>query len=80
MKVCRGSARPSAQKLLRAEMARPVIANARRWWGKVWPDNSHEVIHYSECADRTAALFLGQPESNPLILACARNRTNSRGW
>ncbi len=57
-----------------AEMARPLIANARRWWGKIWPDNSHEVIHFSECADLTASVFLHAPESNPFILPCARDR------
>ena len=56
-----------------AEMAKPVIANARRWWGKIWPDNSHEVIHFSECADLTAGVFLHRPESNPFVLPCARN-------
>jgi pimeloyl-ACP methyl ester carboxylesterase len=64
------------------EMARPVIENASTWWGKVWPDNSHEVIHFSECADRTAAVFLHAPKMNPFILACAGNRHGviSRQW
>ena len=64
------------------EMARPVIENARTWWGKVWPDNSHEVIHFSECADRSAAVFLHAPKTNPFILACAGNRHGfmSRQW
>ena len=52
------------------EMARPVIANARRWWGKVWPDNTHEVIHHSECADLTARIFLAEPERNPFVHEC----------
>ena len=56
------------------EMARPLIVSASTWWGKVWPDNSHEVIHFSECADRTAAVFLHTPKANPFILACAGNR------
>ncbi len=63
-----------------AEMTRPVTANARRWWGKVWPDNSHEVIHHSECADLTAELFLREPESNPFILECDRDQTGFVNW
>jgi len=58
-----------------AEMATPIIENARRWWAKVWPDNSHEVIHHSECADLTAGVFLRDPESNPFVLECDRNRS-----
>ena len=53
-----------------AELARPVVENARIWWGKVWPDSSHEVIHQLECADWTAAIFLHDPESNPFIDKC----------
>jgi len=54
------------------ELARPVIDNARRWWAAVWPDISHSVMSYSECSDRTAAVFLHDPESDPFIHACAR--------
>ncbi len=53
-----------------AELARPVIENAGIWWGKVWPDASHEVIHQVECADRDAAVFLYDPASNPFIHGC----------
>ena len=55
-----------------AELARPVIDNARRWWAAVWPDISHSVMSYSECADSTAAVFLSDPESDPFILGCAK--------
>ena len=54
-----------------AELARPVVENAGIWWGKVWPDSSHEVIHQLECADRVAAVFLRNPVSNPFIYKCA---------
>jgi pimeloyl-ACP methyl ester carboxylesterase len=57
------------------EMAEPVTANARRWWGKVWPDAAHAVIQSSECADRTAGVFLRDPDYNPFVLECARNRS-----
>lgn len=55
------------------ELARPVIENARAWWGKVWPNSAHEVMYYSECADRTAATFLSQPELNPFINECVND-------
>jgi len=55
-----------------AELARPVIANARRWWAAIWPDISHSVMAYSACADRTAAVFLRDPESDPFTHACTR--------
>ena len=54
-----------------AELARPVVENASIWWGKVWPDSSHEVMHQLECADRVAAIFLRDPVSNPFIYKCA---------
>jgi pimeloyl-ACP methyl ester carboxylesterase len=54
-----------------AELARPVVENASIWWGKVWPDSSHEVMHQLECADRVAAVFLRDPVSNPFIYKCA---------
>lgn len=63
-----------------AEMAGPVIANARLWWGKVWPDASHDVIYSSECADLTAEIFLREPKSNPFILECAHKRPGFRRW
>ena len=63
-----------------AEMAVPIIENARRWWGKVWPDNSHEVIYHSDCADLTAGVFLHDPESNPFILECDRDRSGFVNW
>lgn len=40
-----------------AELARPVLENASIWWGKIWSDSSHEVMHQLECADRVAAAF-----------------------
>ena len=55
------------------ELARPVVENARVWWGKVWPDSSHEVLHQVECADLTAAIFLHDPVSNPFIDKCTLN-------
>ena len=53
------------------ELARPVIENARKWWGAVWPDVSHSVMSYSECSDITAELFLADPESDPFRHPCA---------
>ena len=53
-----------------SELARPVVENARTWWGKVWPNSSHEVIHQVECADWAAAMFLRDPATNPFTHKC----------
>jgi len=54
-----------------AKLARPVMDNARKWWGTVWPNSSNGVMYSSYCADWTAEAFLSDPESDPFIYECS---------
>jgi pimeloyl-ACP methyl ester carboxylesterase len=54
-----------------AELAKPVIENARISWDIVWPNLSHGAMLFSDCADWTAAAFLEDPESDPFIYECS---------
>ena len=53
-----------------AELAKPVIDNARISWDMEWPNIAHGVMRLSDCADWTAKEFLDDPESNPDVYEC----------
>ena len=59
-----------------AELAKPVMDNARTSWEKVWPGISHGVMVSSTCADYTAEAFLKNPESDPFIYECAGEKSD----
>lgn len=54
-----------------AELAEPVIENARKSWDLEWPNIAHGVMYSSDCADWTAQAFLNDPESYPFIYECS---------
>ena len=57
-----------------ADLAKPVMNNARKWWATVWPNIAHGVMYSSYCADWTAEAFLSDPESNPFIYECSEEK------
>lgn len=53
-----------------AKLASPVIEHADTVWETVWPNLSHGVMLFSDCADWTAATFLENPSRDPFIYDC----------